>query len=228
MNAHTAFALSRFENRNGATSWRVDGHLHGVRIRRNFKTREEAAAEKAALELKALQAAAGLRPATTFLTEDQLREAESVFRRLIGQKHSLSVLVDYALANFRDPVRDVPLATAIAEYVAVKQKEYEQTLLSKRQLHSIKYELETFKQRFPTGVLAQFSPASLLPFLERGAASLKTYNNRRGLLSTFFKFAFRKDWIPANPVEKTPQHRIRHRRGSRNTSVKATLNIWRR
>jgi len=32
------------------------GWLQGVRIRRNFQTREEAAAEKAALELKALQA----------------------------------------------------------------------------------------------------------------------------------------------------------------------------
>jgi hypothetical protein len=51
---HTKFAVSRFENRNGVTSWRVDGRLHGVRFRKNFKTREEAAAEKAALELKAL------------------------------------------------------------------------------------------------------------------------------------------------------------------------------
>ncbi len=41
------FTVSRFENRNGSISWRVDGSLHGVRIRRNFKTREEAAVEKA-------------------------------------------------------------------------------------------------------------------------------------------------------------------------------------
>jgi hypothetical protein len=48
------FVVSRFENRNGVTSWRVSGLLHGVRIRKNFKTREEAAAELAALELKAV------------------------------------------------------------------------------------------------------------------------------------------------------------------------------
>jgi len=43
------------------------GWLHGVRIRKNFKTREEAAAEKATLELNALQAASGLRTAATSL-----------------------------------------------------------------------------------------------------------------------------------------------------------------
>jgi hypothetical protein len=47
MNREQTFGVSRFENRNGAISWRVDGRLHGVRIRRNFKTQEEAAAEKA-------------------------------------------------------------------------------------------------------------------------------------------------------------------------------------
>src|SRR5664280_3481504 len=91
MSHNTTFAVSRFENRNGVTSWRVDGRLHGVRIRRNFKTREAAAAEKDALELKALQAAAGLHAGATFLTEDQLREAESVFRRLTGRPRSLTL-----------------------------------------------------------------------------------------------------------------------------------------
>jgi hypothetical protein len=48
-----SFAVSRFENRNDVISWRVSGGLHGVRIRKNFKSKEEAAAEKAVLALKA-------------------------------------------------------------------------------------------------------------------------------------------------------------------------------
>ena len=56
----TALNVIRFENRNGTTSWRVTGWLHGIRIRKNFKTREEAAAEKATLEIKVLQAASGI------------------------------------------------------------------------------------------------------------------------------------------------------------------------
>jgi hypothetical protein len=41
-------SVNRFENRNGVISWRVDGRLNGVRIRRNFKTQQEAVAEKSA------------------------------------------------------------------------------------------------------------------------------------------------------------------------------------
>ena len=214
---HTQFAVSRFENRNGVTSWRLAGRLHGIRIRKNFKTKEEAAAEKAILELKAVQATAGLRAATTFLEDDQLREAEAAFRRITGYVQSLTSYLDYALANYREPARDLQLSDAVTEYLTAKSKEEERTLLSGRQLQSIKQELATLKKHFPTGSVAQFSAPVLIAYLERGGPSLKTYNNRRGVLSTFFKFAFRQDWIAANPVEKTPHHRINHRRGSATT-----------
>ena len=87
----SAFVVTRFENRNGVISWRVDGRLHGVRIRKNFKSREEAIAEKATQELKVLQADAGLQSATTFLSEEQLREAETAFNRIKNHAHSCSV-----------------------------------------------------------------------------------------------------------------------------------------
>ena len=131
MSHSQSFVVSRFKNRNGATSWRVSGLLAGVRIRRNFPSLEEAAAEKTALEQSALQGtSSGPRAATTFLTADQLRDAEAAFRRLDGH---------------------------------------------------------------PT---------------------LKTCNNRRGILSTLFTFAFQKEWLPTNPVEKTKHHRLNHRRGT--------------
>ena len=102
----------------------------------------------------------------------------------------------------------------MAEYFATKKTACERTLLSCRQLRSIENELGVFTKRFPRGPVSQFTPALLVPYLERSNPSLKTYNNRRGLLSTFFKFALQKDWIITNPVEKTPHHRINHRRGS--------------
>jgi hypothetical protein len=89
------FAVRRFTNRNGVTSWRVSGWLHGRRVRRNFKTREEAAAEKTVFEVKAAQTAAGLRPAATILTEVQLREAELAFQRLGNRSWSLLACLDY-------------------------------------------------------------------------------------------------------------------------------------
>ncbi|MBI2518140.1 MAG: hypothetical protein HYV95_14645 [Opitutae bacterium] len=75
----TKFNVSRFENRTGTVPWRVTGYLYGIRVRKNFPTREEAAAEKAALEIKAIQTASGQRAAVTSLSDVQLREAESLF-----------------------------------------------------------------------------------------------------------------------------------------------------
>ena len=92
--SHPSFAVSRFKNRNGVFSFRVEGRLNGVRIRRNFKTQEEAAAEKSALEIKALQIGTNLRAVTTHLSEEQVREAEAAFRRLAGDTRSLSFCVD--------------------------------------------------------------------------------------------------------------------------------------
>src|SRR5471030_287744 len=103
MSHENSFSVSRFKNRNGVFSFRVDGRLHGVRIRRNFKTKEEACAEKAALELKALQSASSVRGTSTFLSDAQLREAEAAFLRLKDASQSLSFLLDYALTNYRAP-----------------------------------------------------------------------------------------------------------------------------
>jgi integrase len=214
---HTEFTVSRFENRNGVISWRVSGLLAGVRIRKNFKTREEAAAEKAALELMDEQATSGLRTVTTCLTTKQVREAEAVLRRLVDQPHSIAFCVDYTLANYRAPKREKLLADAVVEYLATKKREAERGIISDVQVGSIKKELVLLQGHFSGNTVALLTTQKLTAFCERGKPSLKTYNNRRGILSTFFKFAFQQDWIVANPVEKIPYHRIAHRRGSART-----------
>jgi len=128
--SHPVFAVSRFENRNGVISWRVDGRLNGLRIRRNFKTQEEAAAEKATLDLKALQLESGMRSVPTFLTEEQVREAETVFSRLKDSPRSLSFCVDYTLTNYQEPQSQKKLTDAVADYLAGKQHELEQDQIS--------------------------------------------------------------------------------------------------
>ena len=117
----TEFAIRRFDNRNGVISWRVDGLLGGVRIRKNFKTREEAIAGKAGLELKNAQLVAGMRPLLTTLAEAQLREAEAAFARLTGKARSLTTYLDFALVHFREPEEEKKLADAIAAYVQSKE-----------------------------------------------------------------------------------------------------------
>ena len=213
----TPFVVSRFVNRNGITSWRVDGRIHGLRIRKNFKTRQEAGAEKAALDIKAVQADSGVRSTTTRLTDEQLHEAEAAFRRLASAPKSLDFYLDYALTNYRAPERENTLEAAVAAYFGTKQKEHDNGMLSPCQLKDIRVRLDELKKCFPGKSMAELSRDVLATHCHRGNPKPKTFNNRRGILFTFFKFSFFQDWVAVNPLEKVPHLRIGHRRGSAKT-----------
>jgi integrase len=221
MSHENTFAVSRFLNRNGVTSWRVAGGRHGVRIRKNFKTKEEAAAEKAALELKAMQATAGLRSATTFLADAELREAEAAFRRLAGKSQPLAFYLDFAFANYREPVNQKLLTEAVTEYVAMKEHEREQDMLSEAYLVHMKRDLSRLQKHFPEATVAELTGTRLIGYFEARHAALKTYNNRRGIVSTLLKFALQRDWLIDNPLAKIPPRRIRRRRGGAATLTAA-------
>ena len=115
MNHAASFIISDFTKPSGEIVYRVSGWLDGKRIRKNFATHAEAKAEADTLEIRRLQGASGVRPTVTRLTEDQLHEAEAVFKRLSGKPHSLCFWVDYALANYREPARQKSIAEAIAD-----------------------------------------------------------------------------------------------------------------
>ena len=127
--SQTRYTVIRFENRNGVLSWRVSGILHGIRIRKNFSNLQDAAAEKAALEIKALQSTSGLYTVATTLTQERVREAEALFHRMEGKSRPLSFYVDYALANYRESDQQKPLDQGVAEYIASKEHEYAQDQL---------------------------------------------------------------------------------------------------
>jgi hypothetical protein len=213
----TEFDVTRFTNRNGTTSWRVTGWLHGLRVRKNFKTREEAAAEKSVFEVKAAQTASGMRTVATSLTIEQIREAEAVFQRLRSTPCPLSFYVDFALSNYKEPDQQKKLAAACADYIAAKQRELEQDQLSIAQMRHIRWEMKRLTDHFTTHSVAEITSTALITFLESGRGGMKTHNNRRGLLSTFFKFCFHRGWTAENPILKVPHFRLRRKRGAAKT-----------
>jgi len=217
MNHSTSFVISEFTNPSGEIVFRVAGWLAGKRVRKNFPTRAEADAERQVLEVQRLQGETGVRPAVTRLTEAQLHDAETAFRRLDGNTRSLLFYLDFALANYREPARQQPLAEAVAAYLAVKADEHHRQIISVSQLTTIRRHLEVLKKYFPDATVAELSASRLTTYFQHGHAALKTYNNRRGVVSTFLKFAFQQDWIAANPIDKVAYHRIAHRRGSAET-----------
>ncbi|MDE3084727.1 MAG: tyrosine-type recombinase/integrase [Verrucomicrobiota bacterium] len=212
MKHHHSFVITQFTNPSGKVVFRISGWLDGKRIRKNFGTRAEAEAERQVLEVHRLQGETGVRPTVTRLTEDQLHEAEAVVRRLAGKPHSLSFYVDFALANYREPMTQKFLTEAVADYVATKEHEYEQDLLSEPHLTRLKRDLTRLQKHFPGATVAELTAPRLIEYFEARHAALKTFNNRRGVVSTFLKFALQRDWIAENPLIKIPPRRIRRRR----------------
>ncbi len=213
MNQTNPFVISEFTNPSGEIVFRLSGWLDGKRIRKNFPTRVEAEAERQVLEVQRLQGETGIRTAVTRLTEDQLQEAESAFHRLDGLPRSLSFYLNFALANYREPTTQKLLTEAVTEYVATKQHEHEQDLLSEPHLTRMKWDLKRLEKHFPGATVAELTGARLVGYFEARNAGLKTYNNRRGIVSTFLKFALQCDWLIDNPLAKLPPRRIRRRRG---------------
>ena len=187
--------------------------MDGKRLRKNFPTRSEAEAERQALEVQRLQGETSVRPTVTRLTEDQLQEAEAIFRRLAGRSQPPSFYIEYALANYREQVTQKPLADAVAAYLATKDHEREQDLISESHLTRMKWDLDRLQKHFPGATMAELTGSRLVGYFEARRAAIKTYNNRRGIVSTFLKFALQRDWITDNPLMKIPPRRIRRRRG---------------
>lgn len=208
------FTLRPFKNGNGTTSYRVSGWLAGERIRRNFRSRAEAVAEKSILEIQSLQMDSGRRPAATLLTPEELCEAEAVMLRLRSKPHPLSFYVDYGLSHYQEPSSQKSLAEAVGIYLAQRREDFSKKLISAPQLQTIRVNLVHLRTCFPKEIVSGLTSEMLKVYCGRNNASLKTFNNRRGIASTFMKFACDQGWIHENPITRVPHYRIAHKRGT--------------
>jgi integrase len=105
------------------------------------------------------------------------------------------------------------LPEAVTEFLVIKDHEREQDLLSEPYLTRVKRDLNRLQKHFPGASVAELTGTRLLGYFEARRAAHKTFNNRRGVVSSFLKFALQRDWIADNPLAKIPPRRIRRRRG---------------
>ncbi len=110
-------------------------------------------------------------------------------RRLRPTGKSLSDAVDFFLKNFRVPKDEKFIGTAIAEYLEIKSKEMERSIISARHYRGIRVEMQRFKDSFEDFTVTEITPSHLEKYLHQGGPALKTWNNRRGYLSIFLNTA---------------------------------------
>lgn len=218
------FKISKFTNPSGAQVWRLSGTLHGERVRRNFASREEAVAERQRLTVRHLNGKSDGQTIWTTLTQEQNRDAVGAVNAMqrAGSKHSLSFAVDFFLRHYREAEKETTAEAAIEAYLDEKRDAQDRGLLSERQLRSIRQELKSFGEVFAerplTDITAEEIKAQLGRTTDAGEKpSLKTWNNRRGYLSTFFKWCLAQKFLSENPLNDLPQHKIQKARGTAET-----------
>ncbi len=156
-------------------TFRVAGRSVGRRIRKDFKSKEEAEGEKDRLEIEAANADGSIRPVNTRLTPAQVAQTEAAFLRL-GDR-SITFAVDWFLDNYRPPTVEKLLTDAVTTFRTAKdadvcshvQNDYRvlltalQNFFTKRHVHTLTTE-------------------KLESFMATRGKSKKTWNNVRGLL----------------------------------------------
>ncbi|MBK1880492.1 tyrosine-type recombinase/integrase [Pelagicoccus mobilis] len=226
--AYGKFTRQKMKHPSGSVYWRVSGTINGKRYRRNFQDKKEATEEKQRLETKRLAAQVQEKLVVTSLSREQCEEAKLAFKRLEGRKKPLSFYLDYALERYREAEFEINVETAIERYIRHKEIEQSRNMIAAIQLRRIKAQMKKLKLAHGKRLIGEIDAPMVREILDakwgkKGdqLVSPKTYNNKRGYISTFFKYCVLQDWIVFNPVDKIATYTVKAKRGSADTITAA-------
>lgn len=225
------FKITKFTNPSGEDAYRVSGSLDGKQIRKNFKVREAAVAFRDRLNVQHLNQESEGQTVWTTLTHDQNRDAIAATNllRKHSAKHTLIDAVTFFIKNYREAEREKTVFDAAREYVAAREKDFSRGIISTRQIGTIKSEFGWFEIAMGKALVSELTADHVIEYLEsprhhprqrRKPAeipTIKTWNNRRGLLNTFFEYCLSKKYATHNPIKDVPQHKVKMRRATANT-----------
>jgi hypothetical protein len=200
------FALRQIRaSSNGVTydTFLLSGWLNGRRIRKHFKSRDEALGEKNSLEIEAANNGGEIRARNTRLSAEQIAEAELAIGRL-GSK-SLSLAVEWFLATYKPPVTAMAIEAAVEAFLEAKAPH-----IRPLALRDYRVTLNSFQAAFPARKVHTLTTADIQGFLANRGVGKKRLNNLRGDLNAFFVFcqAAPREWTRENPVKPIQKYRI--------------------
>ena len=223
--AKQRFKIARFTNPSGEEVFRLSGTLNGERIRKNFKNRADAVAERQKLTIRFHNEEPDGRTIFTTLTAAENQEAIAAFSMLkrSGSNRPLSFVVSYFLNHYKEAAFSVSIAEATDQYLEQKSRDAQRRIITERQEKAITMELKKMVSHFEGRMINEITAEEIRNYLDsplgrsKATPSLKTWNNRRGYISTFFKFCHTKRFVGENPILEVPQYRIKQARGTATT-----------
>lgn len=222
---NSRFKITDFLNPSGTRVFRVSGTLNGKTIRKNFKSRAAAVGYRQELDIELLNGVSNGQTIWTTLTKEQNQDAIAAVSRLkrAGSSRSLSFAVDFFLQHYDEGAVNRAVELAVNDYRKERSKDAARGLLSRRHHRGIDIELRKFGNFFAGRAVADLQVDDLKRYLDAAIgrsisdSTLKTWNNRRGYLSTFFEFCVHARYAASNPVSALPQYKIKHARGTAKT-----------
>lgn len=193
--------LVAFRNRSGTEAWRIVGKVDGVRVRRNFPTREEAESWRHEAEHERLLGPAVETLRSTWLTEDQLRIAEGLFHQASGDE--LGEALRWWLRHGKEQVSATTAGAGIALFEAFTK--FKQWLAESRLRPRSRKNLTDRVHRFVLGLghaqLGDITADSVDAWISARPVSAATRDNDRRAISRLFSWCMERPrrWIRLNP-----------------------------
>ena len=185
--------------------WKVDGKWQ----RKQFSNLADAEAEAAEVNFNLKTESASRYLVNTTMSEEQVREAEEMCRKL-GDVYTISEVIDYFLKHNRAPDFTIDILDGLEIYLEEKELSGMRGV-SLRKPKGVLRAFARFVDNPHVGTVAKESVLSYLKALRandgESPAKRKTWNNHRNELASFFKWAGLVDkttnrpWIFHNPVD---------------------------
>lgn len=196
------YQISKFDNPNKSTSYRVTGtKFDGTRVRENFKTEVEALARKQQLEVEALNFVPEKRITTTRLTPAQEALAERAFAEL-GDR-DLMFVIRYFRENYREPLKPITVAKAFTEFISAKKT----AGLRTPSVNALKCRVGFLDKTYGDKLVSDILPAHVNEVIARPGVTESSRQDNRRSLSSFFSWCLTREYCLTNPAKKTTRTR---------------------
>lgn len=183
-----------FENAGGTASWRVSGMHEGKQVRKNFPTEAQAMAYKDTLLIAQSNIESALVRRPTWLSEEQLREAEVATKALGGRP--LSMAVDYFNQHYTEPVVKITVREALEKFLAQKRLDN----LREDSLTNLRTRIGFLVKDHGDFLVSNVSHEHLRRIIFTDGRSAVTADNVRRALSSFFNWAMDHRYCQLNPM----------------------------
>ncbi|MCW5555428.1 MAG: tyrosine-type recombinase/integrase [Verrucomicrobiae bacterium] len=200
------FAVKQIVYRTGTPTYRIQGRMpDGKQVRKNVQTFHEALQVKEELELKARGQPVEFVLRKTRLTQDELAEAEHAIRRLRDAQtvhphlkgKSLQFVVDFALANYKEPTITIKVADAVEQFLQVKRVKKRRH----RTITNLVSRLNKLVRAYGDRLVSEITMEHLEGLMNGCDYGAISQNHYRTTFRSFFGWCRKRKYCTSNPAE---------------------------